>query len=384
MSTSRVSLGCLRCVTALALLVLLSRFEELHGQDSGTLTPEMAALRHEAMVQAAQLVDLDAETCMSDSTVPFQKWRSTWDATRRRYRMHMPNAQGDGLFFDQLFEGGKVKQLKGRDPDKSVNIELGSPDRMVGVISEEAEAVFADKAQCYMMHRFRLLLNDKDQSLLQLLRTAPAPATCEATVLGMRPVYKLAIPVVGMTDSKTGILSYQGSKLIVFLDPARNFAACRVDCEIAPDAGLKSPAATQRIESIGDWQEFDGAWFPLKTRIIVEMSGKEASKHVVFSVSIRSVNRPLPRDAFDFEFPENLLVGEVDASGKSRDAVHLIGSNGEIGRTFASRSELDEFGKKLGIGIRSPGGRWPTLAIWSAIIGVVGIVAFVLWKRFRR
>ena len=177
--------------------------------------------RHEAMVQAAQLVDLDIATCTSDDAVPFQTWRSTSDSTPALSNAHA-NWARRRFVRRPIVRGRKGKTTRWDRSERSQwTIELlGKTGGIVGVIWDEPNAVFANKAEM-LPHAasFRLLLNDKDHSLGDLLGLLLRSSLRGSGMARSSYGQAFSIPHGGLTDPKSGVVSHQGSSVVVFLDP---------------------------------------------------------------------------------------------------------------------------------------------------------------------
>lgn len=96
-----------------------------------------------------------------------------------------------------------------------------------------------------------------------------------------------------------------------------------------------------------------------------------------------TVNKPLPADALDFRFPENVFVRRVSAAGKLVRS-ELWGADGKVKQEINSTDDLNKLlaAEAARLGKPRPSTRSWYLTLW--LVGLALLIAVVGYRQWQR
>lgn len=347
---------------------------------SQELNPKQLAQLHEASVEACALVDLEAKIYREDNLI--ETWRWTSDGARRRYRTDVTfRKRGEGKFSDTYRESktSGMRSLRGMPPNGNVSLTVVDQAGLVGEVRHDMRVNIHDRQQWFALQRFRLSAEDHERSLPELIAAAPSPI--QVNQIEESGFIKLTIPHAGVVNEQ-GQVRFKESDVVVRLDPKRAYAAVEVDYRVREEP---NKLLYRMLYQTGDdWYSEAGGYFPKQvTSTYFDDQGKAHPQHGLrMEFDMKSLNEPIAADAFDFQFPKNLLVQEISADSQPAN-MFLVGENGDFVKTFESVEELHEFvGKHFETGVATRH-RNIIIAVNLFLIVVV-LLIYLRWKRQRQ
>jgi hypothetical protein len=224
-----------------------------------------------------------------------------------------------------------------------------------------------------------LTIFDRDWSLPELVEASIPPATSEVVYEQNKFLYKIHLHHPGVKLQTVLSSGHEGGDFTIFLDPNRNFAAIRTEAECVSDAGTGPLFGEWTLAAHGDWARADDIWIPTETIGECLVDGKPGSvrKH---QNNIIEINQPLDPSIMRMDFPENMIVSEMDKAGAT-GVMHLIDANGAYKETFKDQKELQAWHIRAMLGIPRVV-HWYDL--WPHILGCFAIffISVFLWRTF--
>jgi len=307
---------------------------------------------HESSIGLIHTADIHLEVRRRSSNELIETLRWSMDGPRERIRSKNETVPVGELnrFSDCYMDTGQVYMLGDADPQGTPAIRPFRSQGMYGWIKPRTRRLINMRASYWLLLKISLVAEDERRTLAELVHDSQS-AFGDAGVIfkgshevsGIDTVW-LRIQHPGVMNEDTGKTSHRGSIIDIFLDPQRGYLAKRVESHLQ---GTYENGKTGPYESNLEVQSFDdlgdGVYFP--TAIVSEfldMNKKRLSKvEYKYLVSQASVNKPLPDDAMNFKFPENLLVRQLPFAN-GRYPLHLIGANGQIVRTVSTSEEVQD------------------------------------------
>jgi hypothetical protein len=256
------------------------------------------------------------------------------------------------IFNDSFFDGTRVSMLSGWNPHDPPKITPRSQQRVRAAIQPTSEFEDGTRSALDFLFAFRLMgAQSKDGTQFDEIRTleklvaqspkvdlrVEPPAGKQGTLI----VLTVAAPGVGDDPPN-------GNYFVIVLDPAVNYMVRRVEGHnlkfplTLPGRGrVKQHAVFER--EVTRFRNFgEGAFFPVEVqeRTIQQSTHTVVSKARIVATTI-VVNQPLPKDAFDFRFPNNAVVTKVLDNNRSKAAeAWLWGPDNKPAKQIRSRKDL--------------------------------------------
>ena len=240
-------------------------------------------------------------------------WRWSKDGERQRHRSHSYDEKGNPSKFSDLLESGKEwRLLRNWDPQNPPD--LLYPRDQEGVYASieprYPNMMFSVEALFTLM-KIALEANDPRRTLREFVKTARS-ARLEGTArVGNHETLKVMVtdPACSTRDS------CPDCTVAVYIDRGANFMIRKLErsWRAQSERGSK-PSRTTYVVEVKRFKDFgEGVYLPeeVETRMLAPafMAGPTVETRMVARDVV--VNAPLPADALDFHFPENVVVREL-------------------------------------------------------------------------
>jgi len=307
---------------------------------------------HESGVGLIHSLDMRLEhRQVSRNGVAAEKHISTWYWTkqgrreRQRYIEHTRKARDDGKarnLGDAFEDGTTIKVLSNYDwvdPQPLHPHKQGTVKAWFGPQDRVMPSPFPNPAGQFAMFQIQMNLEDPRKTLRELVRDSPKASVEGEKMIGSHKVWHLRIE---HPDSKSGG-KFAGSIYDVYLDPAVNYLVRKVfldikDLDPRPESVMPMQYEREAIDfkSLGN-----GVFIPVTvaSRMYTPAFGKAPVMEMRTVAEEISVNEPLPKDAFDFRWPENSLVAQFPPKDNQL-RVTLWGPNNQPAKEIKSQADL--------------------------------------------
>lgn len=330
------------CIIASMLVIMMQT------PQSGDMSVDDLVVAHQATVDAIHELDFILDSGREGSEL-VESVRYSSDGVRERFRIDMLHIPADNpkRFVDVLRDGDITKRLEGFDPNNpNVITDPLDSKRMNAAIRPWTVGAVEFKALGLLKLQFSIDPRDRHRTLGELSRDSRlVHGESAVTLVGSEKVagqdcFHIRIIHPGINGDGTGL--YANSEFRVFLDPTVGYLARRVDVHRKGHVAEEDYVITTTVSKFESFE--NGVYFPVELRatsLYGHSNPKPVSEPAVFHVRQLTVNAPLPVDAMDFKFPENILVGQEGANSEA--TVFLIGKNSEVVKTMKSREEVEAF-----------------------------------------
>lgn len=345
------------------------------------LSPQELAQRHEAMfnlIQTAEIVTDFANGADSSVRETTYFWM---DGEKRRFATEPIDRSRHIL--ECYFDGTMLFQIQRRNADIVIptSVDTDTNDVM-GMILLDDERERFDSTLWMATLRFRLTWADADWSLPQLVKASTPPATSEVVLEKEKYLYKLSLRHPGIRSTMGKAWGGAGGDLSIFLDPNRNFAAVRVESDLQSIHEGKPISSQSVLSTSGEWMHSQGVWIPTHSEWKVLVDGKQPTHFRSHDIELVQLNQPLDPKIMQWQFPENLLVCEVDKAGVTHD-MHIVDAKGAFKETFKTPQEYGAWRNQQMLG----GPYWSALLVkWPFFAGglMFLLFTFLLWRFTRQ
>lgn len=329
-------------------------------------------------------LDLTGERFVPKHVGPLRiaTWRWAWkgELERVRYVDHKVAKRDDGLTNncgDGFVDGTVSKLLLNWDPDHPQKI---TPRRQGTVMAriEPANGIMPGRD---VKNQLLWVFNRPSaplvrHSLDELVADSVPPATLEGTTsIAGHECWHVHAHLRGVGGNLSG-----GTDFDIYLDPSVNCFARQVE-EIQKLAASNGGEAGEvhLVREVKKFADFGkGVFVPseVETRFH-EQGSSEPVSIMTAKVSKIVVNRPISPDAFDFIFPENVLVVHPPENGKAR--VQLWGRDNKPIKDINSPADLLRDGLQSDESVSWSRGRYT--ALLGAIVGLILLSVILIWRK---
>ncbi len=321
-----------------------------------TIDVEQLVTHFEASVDALVSAEIKQTLVMSDKTVSEERHFFLDAGIQRLSRVVVGAPKDQHRHTEIRVEGDTTRRLDNfdfawgnkliitADPDKAVGVKAhaaishGKPDPGVMLV------------EWHLMRRFRLTAVGREQSLRELVASAPRAVTLTTVNEEGQLIYRLAIPHPGELTA-TGERRWPDSIVVVDLDPSQNYLARRIT--------YKWIDGKKKLDIVFEAKDFttpvEGASIPQIVELYTVSEGKTTPTLTV-KTELVSVNAPILEDKLALTFPENSSVLE-DATSSTPERIHFIGENGVVAATFEDEDSYHEYMEKTGMQRLGPDAR---------------------------
>ncbi|MBI1902448.1 MAG: hypothetical protein HYS13_15205 [Planctomycetia bacterium] len=349
---------------------------------------------HRAGVEQLDTIDLKGEMRRRDDGSLFMSFRWTKSGARERYRTTNHSvAAGAGRFADWFLDGSRMSLLYNYDPDNAPDIRPFRQHGATASVRAQTRKLLDLFAATHLLLRLRLAGEDEDRPLWELVadtRRSFGDGGVQLVgrqLVGGRQTWQIHIQHPGVLNEQTAQLQYSGSSMDVFLDPGAGFLVRRLDCHVHNVATADGFIDLHHQYEVTAFKGFgDGTFLPME--VVSESrdgKGQRLSKfeHKI-AVTQAAVNQPLPPDALDFRFPQNIMVVQLPmVPGKPR--AYLIGKEGRIAETIDSEEKQKQVLRQAMVAEAqlASSRNWLFVVVGGALLMAMA-AAFLLFRRKRR
>ena len=292
---------------------------------------------------------------------------------------------GRPMFFDGSKDSKSQRVLSGFNPDKNLVL---SPRNQIGISGDLGPLGFQGDQGMFFAHAILLLkIQTAYQGFLGLEELAKMASQCNHVGTerdGAKHFEVLECSLPGKGPEQTN------QHFRVYLDESQDYLISRVVRSMEGIKRADSALVSGTQESVVvRFKRLNGIPFPMEAQTTTNMKiirGEELPPvHSSAKVISVKLNEPIDESRLVTQFPKGLFVREFlnDPKGGKSFVTHYWG-DGKPAKTFATRSEYDEFMKDFPLTIEM---RKPFSWSWW-VMGVVGlaivlITGILLWARVR-
>ena len=331
------------------------------------------------------------------SKEPAQKtgtWRWSGDGNVERIRnrdfkldTQHPGPQGEN--FLDVFDGGTNRMLlRNWNPEKPPSITPFKQAGVKGVVGPRSNVMpglLADLS-VFLLMRYRNVRDETDprQILSDLASSSP-----NVTVLPSEPDIDHGLIRIRVVRPGKVTEAQASDYFDFYLDPAAGLMVRKLveyypSSEWYGESGKVERLLVRWVREVKKFKDVgSGAFFPIETELNIYRSGRDEPTAVVRAVANRVVvNEPLPSDALDFKFPENLLVQYPVKDGKI--PVKLWGANNQPKKDISNKEDLLALANLEDSSKTKGRSELNSIIVFGLNIAVIVVIGIVLLLRYRK
>jgi hypothetical protein len=308
-----------------------------------------------------------------------QTVRFSRDLAKERVQQHGGTQDGQLTNFRDIFsDQGTSYQLFGWKPGEAKRLAIGDQRGVSGQIKPRTLSPLAVDPLNLLLLTFPYFPSGTRQTLSELVKTA-AQTEWQGTIRKKSDLLRLRAYWPGINGGRP-----DGSYFDVYLDPSVNFLVRRRVMRLQTYPGENKGVSWTPYESVGQVIKFanlgDGVFFPTEIEYTTQDIGApEPRTKMSGEVSGLVINEPLPKDAFDFSFPENLVVHH---SSGGRTKMELWGPDNKPKLEIKGAQHLASL--IASNTPRHPYPAWVWLLCINATLLAVSLGALIIFRRRKR